>query len=147
MRLVSRFPIFCRVDAGRCTALQRAKRIEIDGITTVCHQEGIDEREVAVLVLGVVVDVLGHVHIQHLQGRLVPGNAGATGVLAVLDAAQLVVLFPQVGFEDFGGRQEPEDGHIAWGETTTGWCGERRHPLGQQFCADSSGRTDREPLA
>ena len=38
---------------------------------------------------------------------------------AVLDASQFVVLLPQIGFDDFGCGQEPENGHVPLGETVT----------------------------
>jgi hypothetical protein len=54
---------------------------------------------VALLVVGVVVDVLGHVLVEDRE-RLGVGSIPASAWnLAVLDAAELVVLLPQIGFE------------------------------------------------
>ena len=51
--------------AGRFTARQRAKLIQIDGCRALRSQVRVDEGEVAELILGIVVDILGHVPIQH----------------------------------------------------------------------------------
>ena len=72
------------------------------------------------LVLGVVMDVLGHVRVeygQRLGERLV---AAAARHLAILDPAQLVVLLPQVGLENLGRGQEPQDRRIALTEVALG---------------------------
>jgi hypothetical protein len=53
------------------------------------------------LILGVVVDVLVHVFIQHSQ-RIMVGWVPATAWnFAVLDASEFVVLDPKVGLENF----------------------------------------------
>ena len=69
----------------------------------------------ALLVIGVVVDVLGEILVQHREGPgvvLVPASARA---LAVLDPAELVVLLPQIGLEELRRSQELENGHVtAW---------------------------------
>ena|SRR5215467_467456 len=49
------------VGAGRGAAGQSAKSIEADGIETLRNQIGVEERFVAQLIFGVVVDVLRHV--------------------------------------------------------------------------------------
>ena len=54
---------------------------------------------------------------QRLGERLV---AAAAGHLAVLDAAQLVVLLPQVGLENLGRGQEPQDRRISLTEVALG---------------------------
>jgi len=68
---------------------------------------------VAELVVGVVVDVLRHVFVEHLQGFRVCLAARSGGLLCVLDAAELVVLLPQVRLEQLCGRKEPEDRFVA----------------------------------
>jgi len=108
------------------TALQRAKLLQIDGISALGHQVRVDERKVAHLILGIVVDILGHVSIQHLEGSGVACTAAPPWDFAVLDAPQFVVLLPQIGFQDFGRREEPENGHVALGETATLCFGESR---------------------
>src|SRR5207302_9378816 len=47
---------------------QIAKPIQIDRIRALRNQVRVDEREVGELILGIVVDVLGRVPIQHLKG-------------------------------------------------------------------------------
>jgi hypothetical protein len=94
--------------ACRLTALQRAKLVQIDGICAFRNQVRIDEREVADLILGIVVYILGHVPIQHLKGSNVAWTPAPPWDFAVLDASQFVVLLPQIGFDDFGRRQENE---------------------------------------
>src|SRR6266404_568324 len=64
------------------------------------------------LIFGVVVNVLGHVSIKKRDGGGVGGTSTSAGDFAVLDSPEFVVLLPQIGFEDFGGGQETQDGHI-----------------------------------
>ena len=60
-------------------------------------------------VICVVVDVLGHVHIELLNGRGVETVAAAARDFAcVRDTSQLVVLHPKVGLEDLRRGREPE---------------------------------------
>ncbi len=71
------------------------------------------------LILGIVVDILGHVPIQHLQGSDVGFAPAPSWDFAVLDASQFVVLAPQIGFQDFDRGREPENGHVSLGEIAT----------------------------
>jgi hypothetical protein len=67
-RFVSRFPILIRVDARRDTAPQRGKWTQINGGRAQdLRQVRVEERHVAELVIGVVVDILRHVPIEDLQ--------------------------------------------------------------------------------
>ena len=105
--------------AGRLTARQSAELIQIDRVRAVCCQVGVDEGEMGDLIFGVVVDVLVHVLVQHRE-RLGVGRVPASaGNFAVLDAAELVVLLPQIGFDDFCCRQESENGRVSLRETAT----------------------------
>jgi hypothetical protein len=54
---------------------------------------------VALLIVGVVMDVLVHVLVQHRERRGVGRVAASARNLAVLDAAKLVVLSPEIGLE------------------------------------------------
>src|SRR5437762_11993828 len=53
------------------------------------------------LIVGVVVDVLVHVLVQHRKGSGVGWISGSAGDFGVLDSAEFVVLLPQIGFDDF----------------------------------------------
>src|SRR4029077_14389471 len=66
------------------------------------------------LIFSVVVNVLGHVRIEKRNGGGVGWTSTASGDFAVLDSPEFVVLLPQIGFEDFGRGQEPQDGYIAY---------------------------------
>jgi len=76
------------------TAGQRAKASQIDGIDALGGQVGVEEVHVAELILGIVVDILGHVPIQHDQTSDVGGTAAAAWDFAILNASQFVVLLP-----------------------------------------------------
>jgi hypothetical protein len=59
--------------------------------------------------------------------------AAAAGDLTVLDASELVVLLPQVGFDDFRRRQEAQDRLVSLGQASFG---RRVRYLGQQADAE-----------
>src|SRR6185312_5233540 len=97
---------------------------------------------VALLVIGVVVDVLGYVLVQYRKGSgvgLVPGSARA---FVVLDPAQLVVLLPQVRLEQFGRGQELQNGHVPLREASAGG----RWRSGQQAARADGAGSDRGTL-
>ncbi|HYL43133.1 MAG TPA: hypothetical protein VEU97_07100 [Ktedonobacteraceae bacterium] len=106
--------------ACRFTARQRAKLIQIDGIRALGDQIGVDEREVAELILGIVVDILVHIPIQLFKGSGVGSAPRPSWNFAVLDSSEFVILLPQIGFEDFGCSQEPEYGHVTLRNRRTG---------------------------
>src|SRR5262245_6764889 len=57
--------------SGRTAARQSAKLLETYGLFALRRQVGVEEREVSDLILGVVVDILGHIHIKVLKfGRV-----------------------------------------------------------------------------
>jgi hypothetical protein len=60
------------------------------------------------LVFGVVVDVLRHVRVENADRRGVRLVARASRHLAVLHAAELVVLLPEIGLEGFERRGEAQ---------------------------------------
>ena len=99
--------------AFRLAAGQRTERIEVHRFGAPGFQVGVDKREVALLVVGVVVDVLRQVRVELLQRFGVDGISGAQRLLTVLDATELVVLLPQVRLDQLGGREEAEDGGVA----------------------------------
>ena len=74
------------------------------------------------LIVGVVVDILGHVGVQHFHGggvRWVPSSAWN---FAVLDSGELVILLPQICFDDFCCRQESENIRVSPWETAATIC-------------------------
>src|SRR3954470_20278945 len=89
------------------------------------------------LIVGVVMDVLVHVPIQHFDSigvGLTPRSAWHFGIL---DSGELVVLLPQIGLDDFCRRQESENGGIALVQAAerfslTLFCGKS---VDQQSCA------------
>ena len=94
------------------------------------------------LILGVIVNVLGHVCIEDTQGSGIGCAATPAWDFAVLDAAELVVLLSQVRFERFEHSKEPENRGVAWRETVVG---ESQRGTRQQPRADGPGScTDQE---
>jgi hypothetical protein len=89
--------------AGGLAARKRAELIEIDGRPAVRFQERVNEIVMAVLVIGVLLNIVRVIVVDVLQclieGRVV--------------ARQLVVLLPQVGFEELGGGQPSQDVDVA----------------------------------
>ncbi len=80
----------------------------------------------AELILGIVVDILGHVSIQHLKFSDVGCTPASPWNFAVLDTSQFVVLLPQIAFDDFDRSQQPENGHVSLRETAAFFFGEGR---------------------
>ncbi len=71
-------------------------------------------------IIGIVVDVLSHVFVKNCQGSRVRGiTAAARDFASVWDTSQLVVLHPEVGFEDFGRGCESEQSGIARSKPST----------------------------
>ena len=101
------------------TTGQGAKLIQVDRLSSIRNQIGVDEREVGELILGIVVDILGHVRIQHAKGLGVGSIPTPPWDFAILDASQFVVLLPKIGFEGFERRQEAENVHVSLCETAT----------------------------
>src|SRR6266849_977570 len=73
--------------------------------------------------------VLGHVRIQHAQGSGIGRTPTPPCDLAVLDAAELVVLLPQIGLEGLSSGQEAENRRVSRRQTATS---EGRRGIGQQ---------------
>ncbi len=67
-------------------------------------------------VFGVVVNVLRHVSVQDFERLGIETAAAAARNFAVLDAAQFVVLLPEIGLENFGSCQKTQDGDVADGD-------------------------------
>src|SRR5258706_3354995 len=71
------------------------------------------------LILGVVVDILRHVHIQNLESGCVECTPTPARHLAILDSSEFVVLYPQICFEGLRGGEEPEDCRVSSCELST----------------------------
>ncbi len=65
------------------------------------------------LIVGIIVDVLSHVFVQHSQGGGVGWIASASWDFRVLDAAEFVVLDPEIGLEYFRRRCKSEKGSVS----------------------------------
>src|SRR5215469_2836371 len=64
---------------------------------------------VSKFIIGIVVDVLGHVPVKHLKSRGVKWiAASARNFACVWDASQFVVLHPEISLKNFRGCSEPE---------------------------------------
>jgi hypothetical protein len=61
-------------------------------------------------------DVLGHVLVQYLERPRVGAISASAGDLVVLDAAELVVLLPEIGFEELRRGEELKDCDVSFGE-------------------------------
>src|ERR1700739_2808445 len=94
---------------------------------------------VAELVLSIVVDILGHVPIEVVEGggvgRTAPGGQPRKFAGSGLDSAEFGVLQPEVLLDLFERRQEPENCGVSLVEPATlgGGCGQ---DVGQQPGAD-----------
>src|SRR5919199_4059590 len=84
-------------------------------------------------------DVLGHVVIQCFQGLGVGLAPAPPWDLPVLDTAELVILLPEIGFDDLDCGQEPEYGHVSLGDAAALRNCRGRRPVGQHPCAERSG--------
>src|SRR5258705_3179499 len=107
------------MSTGRLTARQRTKFIQIDGVGPFRSEEGVNERGVADLIIGVIMDILVHVLIQLLDRRGVGRIPASPWNFAVLDAGEFVVLLPQICFDDFCRRQESENVRVSLRKTAT----------------------------
>jgi len=95
---------FCRlVRASGLAAGQVLKATQVHRPPPLGFQIGVDEILMAEFIASVLVDVSGHVFIHREQPVLKGG----------ISEGEFVVLLPKVRFEDFGGRQETENGSVA----------------------------------
>ena len=106
--------------AGGRAAGQRAELLQVRRRHPVRTQIGVQEGEVSELVVGVVVDVLRHVGVEHRERVRVVRIATPAGNFAVLNATELVVLLPKVGFERLERGEEPQNRRISRGQTAAG---------------------------
>ena len=121
---------------ARClTARQSAKLIQIDGFGPFRGQIGVKERGVGNLIICVIMDILIHVLIEDLNGGGIGRVPSSPWDFVVLDAAEFVVLLPQIGFDEFRCRQQPKNSLVSRCKTATRSCG---GDIGQQSRADGS---------
>ena len=73
-------------------------------------------------IIGVVVDVCGHVLIKDFNGPCIASISGPAWNFVVLDASEFVVLNPKVGLKYFRRRCEPEHGRVSRCESNTCFC-------------------------
>src|SRR5438034_4919158 len=88
-----------RIDSRRGAAHQSPKRIQIYRICSLGLQVGVKESMVSDFIIGVVVDVYGHVFVEHLNGLSVGFISGPAWDFVILDATEFIVLDPKVGLE------------------------------------------------
>ena len=86
-------------------------------------------------IIGVVVDVCGHVLIKDFNGVRIAWIPGSAWDLVVLDSSEFVVLDLKVGLEYFRRGREPEHGGIAFCDIVTRFC---RSGAGQYAGADGA---------
>ena len=125
------------VNSGGGAAHQGAKRIEICRSRSLGDQVRVEELVVSDLIIGIVMDVLGHVFVHHRQGGGVGWVASCRLGLRVLDAAEFVVLDPKVGLEYLQQPLGTEAVAASPGDrsSATCFCGS---DIAQQSCADCS---------
>ncbi len=64
-------------------------------------------------------DVLVHIAVKNFKGGGVERTTTPSWDFAILDSSEFVILLPQIGLKDLGGRQEPENGGVSWRETAS----------------------------
>ena len=90
------------IRARRLAPPQRFELLEVHRLSALRDQIRVDEQLVSPLIVCVVRDVLRHVGIEVLQ-RLDVGRVPS------LRTSELGVLLPEVGLEQLGGGEEPQD--------------------------------------
>ena len=71
-------------------------------------------------IVGVIMDVNGHVLIEHIERFSERWISASARFFAVYDSAEFVVLNPEIGLENFRGGGESEQGGITFGEMIVG---------------------------
>src|SRR5262249_46454071 len=95
--------------------------IQIDRIRALRGQVGVKEREVADLIIGIVVNVDVHVLIKVFELLSIYWVSAAARYLFVLNTCEFVVLHPEIGLHDFGSRREPEQSRVSPVKSATSW--------------------------
>src|SRR5207248_10652308 len=108
--------------AGRFATRERPEGVQIHRLCADRNKKGVQKMPVAKFIVGVVVDVYGHVLIKDFKGVGVGCITTPARDFAVLDSAEFVVLLPEIALDDFSGGQKPQDGHIAGCDIATRFC-------------------------
>src|SRR5260370_23350493 len=103
----------------RSAAWQGAKRLQIYCLRSLGGQIRVEEVLVGEFVVGIVVDVLGHVGVEHRKSGGVGWISASIRFFAVLNAPEFVVLHPEVSLQDLRCSREPKQGCISSSEMTT----------------------------
>ncbi len=110
-----------KFSAGACrtAALQRAKLLKVDRRCPLRSEICVEKVLVSEFVVGIVVDILGHVRVQHRKSIGEGWIAASTRLLLVLNSRQFVVLHPEVRLQNLRGCGEPKQGGISSRKTLT----------------------------
>src|SRR5262249_17277720 len=100
----------------RGAALQRPELLKIRRTRAFRLQISIQEFVVRDLVVGVVVDILRKIVVDRFQLFGVLGISGSAGDLVILNSAQLVVLNPEIGLENFRSRSKAQQSSVAFAQ-------------------------------
>ena len=92
--------------AGRRTARQGAKRIQIDTSLAFGVEICIEEINVALFIVGIVGDILRLVAIENFKRTYVAGRRR-------IDSSEFGVLLPKVRLDNFCGSEESQDGRVS----------------------------------
>jgi hypothetical protein len=68
----------------------------------------VEKREASDLIVGIVVNILREVFVQHFKGSSVSWIPSFPWDFVILDSPEFVVLYPKIGFEDVDCCRQPE---------------------------------------
>src|SRR5215469_16748100 len=100
------------VDAGGSAAFEHTKLVEIRWRRAVRDEVRIQKREMCDLVVGVVMNVLRKVGVKVLQLGSIELVSRSSRNFTIWDAAEFVVLHPEIAFENFRCRSESQQGRV-----------------------------------
>src|SRR6266481_2166119 len=92
---------------SRRTTRQHAKLLEVYCVRVLGGEIRVEKVLVGELIIGVVVDVLGHVSVEHFKSSGVGWIPGSAWHFVVWNSPEFVVLHPKVGLEDFRSSRKP----------------------------------------
>src|SRR5580704_11067077 len=103
--------------ARRSAALQRAKLLKAYRSCSLRSQIRVEKVLVSEFVVSIVVDILGHVRVQHRKSIGEGWIAASTRLLFVLNSRQFVVLHPEVRLQNLRSRGKAKERGISPRET------------------------------